>query len=141
MKYKNINAFYHHFQSTSGSLMEGNDSDSSSGEERDKTQNLFKQQVNFFCQMKDFLLSQQMSLKQQLEMLNSNLVKKRKPRSASRRHHQRYVPPPSSSIHLPIPEKTDSSSSVPDKSVNDNIQQFFSCSSTDKSGKIFHYSS
>lgn len=116
--------------------MDANDSDSlssSSGEERDLTQSMFKTQVKFFCQMKDFLVSQQMSLRQQLETLNVKVSKKR--RVSSRRQR---LAASSSSIHIPVPDKANLlPGGLPDRSDQpDNIQQFFSCSSTDRSGKF-----
>lgn len=127
-------------------MIDYNDSDSlssSSGDERELTQTIFQEQVKFFCQMKDFLLSQQMALRQQLEALNFQVTKKRSRHYAPPRRHRLGLGiglgQSSSSLHIPnlsTPSKVEITPSPIPHLPPDNIQQFFSCSSAEKSGKI-----
>lgn len=134
-------------------------------------ESLFKQQAKFFSQMKDYLLSQQSSLRQHLEVLNATVALRKKKISSSassRRHHghhghqqQRF----SNSHH-----NTSSGHSVHSHSTKQKPEvtpsgggggggggdsgrgnqnnaneldlmnnEFHSCSSTEKSGKIKKY--
>jgi hypothetical protein len=72
-----------------GSSMVGSESKSilsSSDEEADSTQSVFKQQVTYFNQIKQFLMTQQTSLQQNLEILNKKAAKKTEtPKTASRK--------------------------------------------------------
>ncbi|XP_021961112.1 uncharacterized protein LOC110856846 isoform X1 [Folsomia candida] len=127
---------------SSGSLVDYNDSDSestsSSGDERELTHTIFQEQVKFFCQMKDFLLSQQMALRQQLEALNFKMAKKRRPQT----RRQRQMASSSNTLHIPnVSSPHHKPEVVPDSSEpdipQDNVPHFFSCSSTDRSGFNF----
>lgn len=139
-------------QTSSGSLDEFSDSDSlpsscsgEDGEEIELTRTIFQEQVKFFCQMKDFLLSQQTALKQQLETLNLSMSRKRRTthhhHHRPRRHHHRIFPLPTGSVHIPgvnVPSplstvKTDEASELEPEESGDNVPHFFSCSSTDRS--------
>jgi hypothetical protein len=136
-------------QNPNVSLVDYNDSDSvsssSSGEEQELTQNIFTEQVKFFCQMKDFLLSQQSALRQQLEALNFQLIKKR--RHQHHHHHMRRhrLGHSSTNLHIPIipsiPSSVKSQDIPPGPDLHshvpppENIQQFYSCStSSNRSG-------
>ncbi|CAL8078143.1 unnamed protein product [Orchesella dallaii] len=111
-------------ESTSASTPSDEDVDNNS------TESLFKQQAKFFCQMKDYLLSQQSSLRQHLELLNAT-VASRKKKVTSRR--QRFVNS-GQSVHPPPKVKPEA---VPEIRGNnhdiDLMNEFHSCSSTEKS--------
>ncbi|ODM97192.1 hypothetical protein Ocin01_09487 [Orchesella cincta] len=111
-------------ESTSASTPSDDDVDSNS------TESLFKQQAKFFCQMKDYLLSQQSSLRQHLELLNAT-VASRKKKITSRR--QRFNNS-GQSVHPPPKLKPEATPEIRGNNHDiDLMNEFHSCSSTEKS--------
>lgn len=108
--------------------------------EIDPAESLFKQQAKFFYQMKDYLLSQQSSLRQQLELLNATVAsRKSKKVTASRR--QRFLTS-GHSVHHHIATKPKPDVPPADIRGNNNhdldlMNEFLSCSSTEKSGELW----
>ena len=118
----------------------------------DPTESLFKHQAKFFYQMKDYLLSQQSSLRQHLELLNATVASRKKKlttisnRRQQQQQQQRFLNNSTGhghhSVHLATKPKPDVNHVNPEiRGANNNhdldlMNEFHSCSSTEKSGKF-----
>lgn len=97
----------------------------------DPSESLLKHQAKFFCQMKEYLLSQQSSLRQHLEVLNATVAFRKK--VTSRR--QRFLTS-GHGVHIPAKQKPEASPEMCGNNHDiDLMNEFHSCSSTEKSGK------
>lgn len=116
----------------SNELQESTSLSTPSDEEPDPAESLFKHQAKFFCQMKEYLLSQQSSLRQHLEILNAT-VALRKKRMTSRRQQRFHNT--GHSVHLAAKQKPEVTPEIRGNTHDlDLMNEFHSCSSTEKSG-------